>query len=50
MAVELSGIVPQNSNDLEIHTRMALEDIARDNPLLDSLLAAIPIFVPEVKT
>lgn len=46
--VKLRGIVPDDADDLEVETYLALEDIASDQRLLRSFFAATPLDVPGV--
>ena len=48
--VKLRGIAPDDIDDLEVETHLALEDIARDQPLLRSFFAATPLTVPGITT
>lgn len=48
--VKHSGTVPENRDDLEIATALALEDIGRDQRLLRFFFNATPLAVPRVTT
>lgn len=46
--VKLRGIIPDDGDDLEVETHIALEDIASDQPLLRSFFAATPLTIPGI--
>jgi transposase len=48
--VKLRGFVPEDLDDLEIETDLALTDIAHDRRLLRSFFNATPLTVPGVTT
>lgn len=46
--VKLRGFVPEDLDDLAIETDLALTEIAHDQPLLRSFLAATPLTIPGI--
>jgi transposase len=48
--VKLRGIVPEDRDDLDMATWLALDDIAQDQPLLRAFFNATPLVVPGITT